>query len=182
MFPIKLEPDLFILFFHHFFFAVAQLGKVHKRPHISGDSMVGQKLHESQIVREASECELLLSFSIDITIKMPPFKECSLEMSGPSSGALKDGVSLKAILAEISEGGGCLSDFAIWARWRMIIAVGGAAPARIELYLFHICWISNGWEAGCAAITSSFLNLWKILTFSPCLTINLFYKYIYLTM
>lgn len=96
---------------------------------------------------------------------MPPFRECSLEMSGPSSGALKDGVSLKAILAESREGGGCLSAFAIRAWWRMIIAVEGTAPARVELYLFHICW-----EAGCAVVKSSSLYLWKILTFSPHLT------------
>lgn len=77
-------------------------------------------------------------------MKTAPFRECSLEMSGPFSGALKDGVSLKAILSVNIQGGGCLSAFAIRAWWRMIIAAEEWHLQEVNLTFFTFfssCWL-----------------------------------------
>lgn len=77
-------------------------------------------------------------------MKTAPFRECSLEMSGPFSGALKDGVSLKAILSVNIQGGGCLSAFAIRAWWRMIIAAEERHLQEVNLTFFTFfssCWL-----------------------------------------
>ncbi len=62
-------------------------------------------------------------------------------MSGPSSGALKGGVSLKAILAENIQDGGCLSAFTIRTWWRTIIAVKERHLQKLNFTFFHVYWI-----------------------------------------
>ena len=86
-------------------------------------------------------------------------------MSGPSSGALKDGVSLKAVLAVNTQGGGCLSAFAIRAWLRMIIAVEESHLQELNFTSFTFIGCSQAWRF--RGQKQIFLPAKKIRTFPP---------------
>lgn len=84
--------------------------------------------------------------SWNLTIKMPPFKDYSLEMSGPSSGALKDGISFKSNIGSKHTRRRLSICFCHQSVVEDDNGCGGMASAGVELYLFHIYWIFSSCE------------------------------------